>query len=141
VNDTPADAPVALPPLVVVVQRLADVSPSWAAVAVQPGSAPAITPLPGIARDRTIGVEAIREGWLLHRGASRVATAASPDLALLIGDWCYAEGLCAITDHGTLDDVAALATLIADVSTRADESPSELESRWTDTTSTLSHTA
>jgi hypothetical protein len=137
VSEQAPDAPVALPPLDVVVQRLADVSPSWAAAAVQPGSAPAIKPLPGVARDRTIGVEAIREGWLLHRSSSRVAPDASPDLALLIGDWCYAEGLCSITDHGNLDDVTRLAQLVADLSVRVDEPVTAFDERWRDTTEAM----
>lgn len=110
--------------------RLGEVSPAWQAVAwVEDGSTEFTTDQtldPSLAR----GVETIHEGWLLHRGRSRVARAASPDLALLIGDWCYAAGLRDITTHGTLDDVRALADLIADVSTRADEADGALDSRW-----------
>jgi hypothetical protein len=129
--------PVALSPLATVTQRLVDVSPAWAAASVAPTAAPDAPPLPGIDRDRTIGVEAIREGWLLHRGAARVAAAAAPDLALLIGDWCYAEGLCSIADHGSLDDVAALAALVADLSTRVAEPADALEPRWSETTQAM----
>ena len=119
----------AMPVLGVVAQRLADVSPAWAAVTINPAAAPTST-AEGISRDRAIGLEAIREGWLLHRTASRLAADASPDLALLIGDWCYAAGLCDVADHGTLDDVANLAALVADVSTRCDEPIDELAPRW-----------
>lgn len=115
-----------------VAQRLADVSPAWAEAAIDPATAPADAPL-RLGRDRAVGVEAIREGWLLHRGASRLAPGASPDLSLLVGDWCYAAGLCAIADHGSLDDVAALAELVADVSARADETPEALLPRWQST--------
>lgn len=127
-----------VPVLAVVAQRLADVSPAWAEVTIAAGTAPPGAP-DGISRDRAIGVESIREGWLLHRTASRLAADASPDLALLIGDWCYAAGLCDIADHGSLDDVAALATLVADVSARCDEPIEALAPRWDETVQALRH--
>lgn len=77
-----------------------------------------------------LGYEAIREGWLLHRAQSRVVAGASPDLALLIGDWCYAAGLVDVTATGTLDDVALLADLIADVSTKPEVATADLEPSW-----------
>jgi hypothetical protein len=122
----------AAPVLGVVAQRLADVSPAWARVTIDPATAPTDAPA-GLTRDRAIGVESIREGWLLHRNASRLAADASPDLALLVGDWCYAAGLCEIADHGSLDDVAHLAALVADVSARATETVDELAPRWDET--------
>lgn len=136
-DDHRADVEVETPvkpssPLGAVAARVADVSPVWARIAAPahaaPPSAPAIELL---GRDRAYGVESIREGWLLHRGAPRVVGAdASPDLSLLVGDWCYAAGLCAIADFGSLDDVAELARLVADVSVRADEPIEQLEPRW-----------
>ncbi len=126
----------AMPVLGVVAQRIADVSPAWANVTVPASSATGAS-VDGVSRDRAIGVEAIREGWLLHRAASRVAAEASPDLALLVGDWCYAAGLCEIADHGSLDDVARLATLVADVSARCDESIETLAPRWAETTDAM----
>ena len=116
---------------------IAAVSPDWAGVVVgEPASGAAIASgdLPGELR---LGVEAIREGWLLHRGAARVVAGASPDLALLIGDWCYAAGLGIVTDHGSLDDVATLAELVADLSSRPEASLDELEARWTQAYATL----
>ncbi len=124
--------PEPIPVLGVVAERLADVSPAWASVTVAPTSVTG-GDADGISRDRAIGVEAIREGWLLHRAASRLAADASPDLALLVGDWCYAAGLCEIADHGSLDDVARLASLVADVSARCDESVESLAPRWDET--------
>lgn len=110
---------------------IADVSPSWERIT-RPaaGAAPATTARLGAAR--AVGVESIREGWLLHRETARVVDrdGVSPDLALLVGDWCYASGLCAIAEHGSLDDVATLAELIADVSTRVDEPLDALDARW-----------
>lgn len=116
-----------------VAARIAAVSPDWAQVTAAPdGETKADTDTDALGRDRAQGLEAIREGWLLHRGGSRVAVAASPDLSLLVGDWCYAAGLCLVADHGTLDDVAQLANLVADVSARATESTDELQPRWDD---------
>ena len=123
-------------PLATLATRMADVSPAWSAVTLAADDAPAGSIDVG-SRDRTIGVESIREGWLLHRGASRLAAAASPDLSLLVGDWCYAAGLCEITDHGSLDDVATLARLVADVSARAGESVDALDDRWSDATAEM----
>ena len=111
--------------------RIAEVSPDWAAKVLDAptgtdeptdAGAPAHVPFPGF--------EAIREGWLLHRTQSRLVAGASPDLALLIGDWCYAAGLCDVTTHGTLDDVALLADLIADLSTQPSTSTEDLAPRW-----------
>lgn len=110
---------------------IADVSPAWAAV-VDPVARCGDDLVDRLGRDRARGVELIREGWLVHRGASRVIDGASPDLALLIGDWCYAAGLCSITDHGTLDDVSRLAALVADVSVRAGDPIDELAGTWND---------
>lgn len=123
--------PQAQPPSVqaAIAQQLADVSPAWRDVAIDPSTAPRDAPTE-LSRDIAIGVESIREGWLLHRGESRLASAASPDLALLMGDWCYAAGLCSITDHGTLDDVTRLANLVADVSARVDEPVADLAGHW-----------
>lgn len=125
------------PALGAVAQRIAEVSPAWKAVTIDPAAAPSTTASAELGRDRERGVESIREGWLLHRGASRLAAAASPDLALLVGDWCYAAGLCTISDHGSLEDVAALARLVADVSARCDQPIDALEARWTDTLDVL----
>lgn len=138
-DDAPATeaAPSALQ---VVARRLTEVSPAWGSVT--DAAAAAAGSRPDVARlgaGRAQGVESIREGWLLHRGASRVAAGASPDLALLVGDWCYAAGLCAIADEGTLDDVAALAQLVATVSTRAGEPLDALEPVWSQTIEGLHH--
>lgn len=124
------------PELGVVARRMAAVSPAWADVTIDPSTAGA-SAISGMSHDRLIGVESIREGWLLHRDASRLAPAASPDLRLLLGDWCYAAGLCEIADHGSLDDVATLAALVADVSARVDEPLEALGERWNDATEAL----
>lgn len=127
-------------PLEAVAERMAEVSPAWAAAVAAPDqSVPRVADERLLGRDRAQGVEAIREGWLLHRGQSRVAAAAGADLALLVGDWCYATGLCSIADHGTLDDVATLAELVADVSAAGAAPVVDLEPRWTTAIEALRH--
>ena len=110
-------------PLTTLAADLAAVSPDWSAKLRD-------TPTDIDAATGTLGYESIREGWLLHRAQSRLVEGASPDLALLIGDWCYAAGLVEVTEHGTLDDVAVLAELIADVSTKPEAATADLEPSW-----------
>lgn len=114
--------------------RIGAVSPAWHAVVEVRGDAAAWCDAelcglePGVAR----GIETIREGWLLHTGRSRVAPRAGSHLALLVGDWCYAAGLCDVIAHGSLEDVRVLADLIADVAARHEEQVDVLEQRWND---------
>ncbi|MCW2971854.1 MAG: hypothetical protein JWN72_127 [Thermoleophilia bacterium] len=110
-------------PLITLRSEIAAVSPDWA-------SRLADAPRGLDAGTGTLGFESIREGWLLHRAQSRLVDGASPDLALLIGDWCYAAGLVDVTEHGTLDDVALLADLIADVSCTPEAASGDLEPKW-----------
>jgi hypothetical protein len=58
-------------------------------------------------------IEAIREGELLHYGASRLFAAIEPDLALLAGDRLYALGLARLAELGDVDAVCELADVIA----------------------------
>jgi len=104
---------------------IASVSPDWASKIARGACSSA-----GCSSVR--GFESIREGWLLHRGQSRLVPGASPDLALLIGDWCYAAGLREITEHGSLDDVAVLADLIAAMSTQSEVAIEDLTPQWAD---------
>ncbi|MGN6380810.1 MAG: hypothetical protein ACTHNU_17800 [Gaiellales bacterium] len=60
-----------------------------------------------------LGVEMIYEGYLLHRGRSRLFSHDDPDLALLTGDYLYAAGLTEICTTGDLDAVRDLAELIS----------------------------
>ena len=73
--------------------------------------------------DYLLGVEMIREGYLLHRGRSRLFRQDDPELALLTGDHLFAAGLVEICRTGDLSAVASLADLIplryAAASTRA----------------------
>ena len=58
-------------------------------------------------------IEAIREGELLHYGATRLFGAIEPDLALLAGDRLYALGLARLAELGDVDAVCELADVIA----------------------------
>jgi hypothetical protein len=58
-------------------------------------------------------VEAVREGYLLHYGQSRLLRGHDEDLALLAGDYLYALGLERLAALGDIKAVAELAELIA----------------------------
>jgi hypothetical protein len=57
-------------------------------------------------------VEAIREGYLLHYGRSRVLEV-DPDLALLAGDQLFALGMARLAQLGDLEATAELADVIS----------------------------
>lgn len=62
-------------------------------------------------------IESVLEGFLLHYGASRVLTGHDPDLALLAGDYLYAQGidrLAALGDTGAVLELADLISLAAE---------------------------
>jgi hypothetical protein len=61
----------------------------------------------------TLLFEAIREGYLLHYGRSRLLDAADPDLKLLAGDYLYALGLERLASRGDLEAVGHLGDLIS----------------------------
>ena len=58
-------------------------------------------------------VEAVREGYLLHYGESRLLRGHDPDLALLAGDYLYALGIEGLAALGDAEAVAVLAETIA----------------------------
>ena len=58
-------------------------------------------------------VEAVREGYLLHYGESRLLAGHDPDLALLAGDYLYALGLDRLASLGDTAAVAVLSNLIS----------------------------
>lgn len=76
-----------------------------------------------------LGVEAIREGYLLHYGTPRTISADTPPAQrLLIGDFCYATGLVDVAATGDVEAVRILSELITDVaiaSTRSDDGATE----------------
>lgn len=61
----------------------------------------------------TLLFEAIREGYLLHYGESRLLGAADGDLRLLAGDYLYAIGLERLAERGDLEAVRELGDLIS----------------------------
>jgi hypothetical protein len=97
--------------------RAAADSPLWAA-ALLPGDPPAPDYQDRCPPPYLLGVEMIREGYLLHHGRARLFSQADRDLALLTGDYLYAAGLVEICSTGDLAAVATLADLIADCSRR-----------------------
>ena len=58
-------------------------------------------------------MEAVREGYLLHYGESRLIAGHDPDLALLAGDYLYALGLDRLAALGDTEAVAVLSELIS----------------------------
>jgi hypothetical protein len=58
-------------------------------------------------------MEAVREGYLLHYGESRLLVGHDRDLGLLAGDYLYALGLDRLAALGDTQAVAVLAELIA----------------------------
>jgi hypothetical protein len=102
--------------------RIAAVSPAWkAALATRP---PAARRAQVLADTLGLGVDLIYEGYALHRGTSgMLVDGASADLRLLVGDFCYAAGLCEVAAAGDLAAVRSLADLIADTAVLALEQP------------------
>jgi hypothetical protein len=118
--------------------RAAADSPLWAA-ALLPGDAPE-PEFSGRCPDRyLIGVEMIREGYLLHRGEGRLFSQDDPDLALLTGDYLYAGGLVEICATGDLNAVVTLADLISRCSSnRGEDRPVDDDAPlWDDAISAL----
>ena len=81
------------------------------------GLDPALAPLHTEIEPRFDGphayvLEAVREGYLLHYGASEAFRELDEDLALLAGDALYAQGLARLAEAGDLPAVAELADLI-----------------------------
>ena len=69
--------------------------------------------LDGPSGEYALVMEAVREGYLLHYGESRLLADHDPDLALLAGDYLYALGLDRLAALGDTDAVAVLSELIA----------------------------
>lgn len=135
------------PPLDELASRIGVVSPLWkaelAATAqrarrTRDGDTPLLTQ----------GIESIYEGYALHFAADSTRVVRSDgrfSSRLLLGDWCYAAGLCDIAKTGNVDAVRTLADLIADVASMASEAPEHpddaanpREIRWSETLSQLS---
>lgn len=81
---------------------------------------------------RLAAAELVREGYLLHYGASRWYEFEDADLALLAGDRLYAAGLAALADARDVEAVAELARLIADCAeAHAIGEPERADGLWT----------
>jgi hypothetical protein len=63
--------------------------------------------------DYALIVEAVREGYLLHYGRTRMVAGDDGDLALLAGDYLYALGLERLAALGDLEAVRELSDLIS----------------------------
>ena len=117
--------------------RAAADSPLWAA-ALRDGDAPEPEFASRCPDRYLLGVEMIREGYLLHYGSSRLFRQDDPDLALPTGDYLYAAGLVEICATGDLDAVAALADLISRCSAaRGDGRAGDDEAMWRATVAAL----
>jgi hypothetical protein len=110
--------------------RAAADSPLWAS-ALLPGEAPPAEYQGRCPQSHLLGVEMIREGYLLHGGRSRLFAHEDRDLALLTGDYLYAAGLVEICATGDLTAVTALARLISDCARDRGEGIADDEARWT----------
>lgn len=83
---------------------------------------------------------AVREGYLLHYGESRVVSTPDPDLALLGGDRLYALGLARLAELGDLDAVARLADLISDCArAHAEDDPAAAGAAWHAAATAIGH--
>jgi hypothetical protein len=85
-------------------------------------------------------LEAIREGYLLHYGRSRLVATEDADLALLAGDRLYALGLERLAALGDLDAVRVLADLIAESARlHAEGRAEEADAHWARATKNVHH--
>lgn len=76
-------------------------------------------------------VEAVREGYLLHYGESRLLAGHDADLALLAGDYLYALGLDRLAVLGDSAAVAILADLISQCARlHAEGRPDSIPELW-----------
>lgn len=69
--------------------------------------------VPEMSDEYALVFEAVREGYLLHYGESRLMAEHDADLALLAGDYLYALGLDRLAALGDTEAVAVLSELIA----------------------------
>ncbi len=76
-------------------------------------------------------VEAVREGYLLHYGESRLLRGHDPDLALLAGDYLYALGIERLAALGDTEALAVLGELIGRCAQlHTEEREAEVPAAW-----------
>jgi hypothetical protein len=89
-------------------------SPLWGDALRSDGEREAEAVFSPLADDRfALGVETIYEGYLVHYGTSRLFAPDDEDVAILLGDFLYANGLVHVAELGEPAAVATLADLIA----------------------------
>lgn len=101
--------------------------PEWGLlVAAGPGAAAAPA-------EYALVVEAVREGYLLHYGKSRLLAGHDPNLALLAGDYLYALGIERLAALGDTEAVRHLADLISECARlHAEGREGQVPDRWRD---------
>jgi len=86
--------------------------------------------------------EAVREGYLLHYGDSRLLSGHDEDLALLAGDYLYALGIERLAQMGDTDAVLVLADLIStSAQLHSEGRAEELSGRWSEAEQTIGERA
>jgi hypothetical protein len=115
-------------PLKLLADRLrAEDTPISAHVTDSPPAAPGA----GLSPEHAFVVEAVREGYLLHYGGSRLLTGHDSDLGLLAGDYLYALGIERLAALGDIKAVLVLADLIsASAQLHSEERDEEAPGRW-----------
>ena len=84
-----------------------------------------------------LSVETIYEGYLAHYGRTRLFAPPDRDVALLLGDYLYAQGLVHLAATGSVEAVAEMAELISLCAhLRAEEKPGDGEA-WASTVAGL----
>jgi hypothetical protein len=87
----------------------------------------------GEADDYSLVIEAVREGYLLHYGESRLLRGHDPDLGLLAGDYLYALGLDRLAAIGDTESVSILSELISKCAQfHAEGRGAEVDQLWLD---------
>jgi hypothetical protein len=114
---------------------LADDDPLLAETLISPEEVPTGGPTDELQDDidsrLRLGVEAIREGHLLHWGEGRLVRTIDPDLALLAGDRLYALGLESVAATCDRSAIASLSNLIkASAEAMATASADVSEAEW-----------
>lgn len=123
-----------------IADRVAAVSPDWEAQ-ITAGTPDGHRVALELENDNiALGVETIREGHLLHYGTPRVVRPTDTSGSILIGDHCYASGLCDVAASGDLEAIRTLAQLVAEVASVDPSDPLAGEAReacWKSSMETL----
>ncbi len=77
-----------------------------------PGSIADAPEIEALSPERATALRAAWTGARLHAGADGLLTADDADVALLVGDWCFAHALGAVARAGDLQAIALLSEAI-----------------------------